>query len=197
MARIRISTALRDCRCKGVKALCGVCRNPFVRTSLQRVGHRLLCGSCFNSELWRETGEGAPPPPLKPLDLKSLRRLSAVLLLLGLAAKAAVFIGFFLWASESAVGDAALRGVVCGDLFTWIIFSALDFHFRKLRITVGAVFEIVLLMVFLNREALLSVPTAPAAMAMTVGAFFGFVLLKSAVWGAEHAIQASGVKETA
>jgi len=161
------------------------------------MGHRLLCGSCFTSELWRETGEGTPPPPLKPLQLDSLRRLSAVLLLLGLAAKAAVMVAFFLWAQKSPTGDAALRGVVCGDLFTWVIFSALDVRSGRLRVSVGAVFQVLLMLAFFNRGTLLAIPAAPAAMAMTVGAFFGFVLLKSAVWGAHHAIHVNGVKGSA
>ena len=188
---------MKTCRCKGVKTSCGACRSPFVRTSLVRVGHRLLCPSCLTSLVWRETGEGTPPPPLKLLDLGPLQHLGAVFLFAGLAAKAALYVYFFLWAAKTPTGDAALRGVVFGDLFTWIVFSAADLHFRRTQITITAIFEFVLLILFLNREALLSIPESPVAMAATMGFFFGFVVVKVTVWGAQRAGHGNDVKASA
>ena len=181
---------------KGVKASCGACRSPFARNSLMRVGHRLLCPSCLTSLTWRETGEGTPPPPLRPLDLGPVQRLGSVFLLGGLVAKAAVYVYFFLWAAATPTGDAALRGVVFGDLFTWIAFSAVDIHFRRAQITITGIFELALLILFLNREALLSIPASPEAMAVTMGFFFGFVVAKVSVWGAQRAVHGNGLKPT-
>ena len=123
--------------------------------------------------------------------------MGPLFLLAGLAAKAAIYVYFFCWAAETPTGDAALRGVVFGDLFTWIVFSALDLRHRRTHITITAIFEFVLLILFLNREAFLSIPASPIAMAATMGFFFGFVVVKVAVWGAQRAVHGGGVKASA
>ena len=75
------------------------------------------------------------------------------------------------------------------------MFSFLDLQFRRFQIGVGAIFEAAVLFLFVQRGALLAIPAAPEAMVVTLGFFFLYMLGKSAVWGAQRAIEVTGVKE--
>ena len=120
------------------------------------------------------------------------------LTLAGLAFKTALFVPVFLWARHSATGAAALRGAVAADVFTWIAFSMLEWPFRRLRVTAGAAFEILLVALYWNRGELFDITTdSMESTALSALFFFGVIFLKAGVWGAEHALEISGVREPA
>lgn len=155
----------------------------------------MLCGRCFRAEKRLSGGGGELTSELVAPDFASLHRLNRNLTIAAMVAKSVLFLLFFLWASKSPIGDAALKGVVIADLSTFLLFSGLDWHFRGLPITVGAVFQIVLVLVFTNRHALLEIPEAPEFFAVTLGFFLLVAVFKSAIWAAEHVLEAGGIKE--
>lgn len=175
-------------------AACGACRSPRPKLGLHRIGHRLLCRSCFIA-LRKAPEEGAPVAPLLPTEVRSLERLTAGLAYAGLIAKAGVFVLFFLWAARSPTGAAALQGAVIADVFTWVLFSLLEWHFRGFQIRVGAVFEAALLLFYTLRGEIFDIPTTVEGPAVAFLFFLLFASVKMGVWAAELALEVSGVKE--
>jgi hypothetical protein len=129
-------------------------------------------------------------------DLQDLLRRTVLATVLGLAAKVALFVPFFLWARSSELGAAALRGAVAADVFTWLVLSALEWPMRRFRVTAGAVFEVVLVLCYWNRGEVFDI-ISPSVERTAFAAlfFFGVVFAKAAVWAAEHALAISGVRE--
>ena len=154
----------------------------------------MLCGRCFGAEK-RLAGGGGQTSKLVGPDFASLRRLDRGLSIAGIVAKLVLFLLLFLWATKSPIGDAALKGVVIADLFTYLLFSVLDWHFRGLSITAGAIFQLLLILVFTNRHALLDFTEAPEVFAVTLGFFMLVTVFKSAIWAAEHILESGGLKE--
>jgi hypothetical protein len=153
-----------------------------------------LCGQCLGRLRSREAGE---PSGLVPLDLSGLETFSRRAAYLGLVLKGAVFVALLLWARKSPTGDAALAGVVVADVFTWLVLGALDWHYGRVPFTWSTLFEMLVLLLFLNRRALFDVPEAPEMFAVSAGFFFLHALLKTGVWAAEVAVETTGVKERA
>ncbi|MHC4960298.1 MAG: hypothetical protein ACYTGN_18260 [Planctomycetota bacterium] len=153
-----------------------------------------MCGQCLERIRSREAGE---PSGLIPLDHSGLETFSRRAAYAGMVLKGAVLIALLLWARRSPAGDAALAGVVIADLFTWAALGALDWYYGRVLFTWSALFEVLVLLLFLNRRALFDVPEAPEMFAVSAGFFFLHALVKTGVWAAETAIETTGVKERA
>jgi hypothetical protein len=180
-----------------VRIPCGYCRNAFPKVMLRRVGNRLLCRRCFTAI--RRAGKREPGPDAaigitEPTSWKRVTHTSAVV---SIVAKGIIFLLFFLWARASEVGAGALRGAVGADLFTWAVFSLMEFPFRRFRFTLGAVFEIALLVFYFNRGAWLEITTDLEATAISVLFFFLVLFAKVGFWAAERTLEVSGVSEPA
>ena len=176
-----------------VKIPCAACRNPFAKVRLHRVGHRLLCRLCFKALKRRESGELGPPIAMS--ELQSMRRMQVVLTSAGLAIKGLTYAFFFWWASGSEIGAAALEGLFSADIFTFLIFCLLEWQFHGFRIRLGGAFELVLVLIYLNRHSLFKISEDPERMAVTMLSFLLVVIVKAGIWAAEHAVEVSGVKE--
>jgi hypothetical protein len=116
---------------------------------------------------------------------------------MGLLARTALFVPLFLWAAASDTGAAALEGAVAGDLFGWAILSLLLWPFRRLQVGAGALFELVLVALYLQRETLFEITADAQATAVSVLCFFAVLFGKTGLWAAEHVLEITGVKETA
>ena len=129
--------------------------------------------------------------------MEALNRLTRTLAFTGVLAKSALFFLLFLWARNSEVGSAALRGAVWADVFTWLVFSFVEYQFRRFQVTLGVVFEIVLIVLYFNRGAWFDISTETVAFAMSGLFFMLFTVVKAGVWGAELTLEVTGVKEPA
>jgi hypothetical protein len=168
---------------------------PEAKTRLQRLGNRLLCPSCLKA---LETAPRAVDagPGAGTEGLRDLLRREVLATVLGLAAKVTLFGTFFLWARTSPLGAAALRGAVAADAFTWLVFSALAWPLRRIRVTAGAVFEALLLLCYWNRGEIFDITAETIEETAFVAVFFfAVVFAKAAAWAAEHALVISGVQE--
>jgi hypothetical protein len=116
---------------------------------------------------------------------------------LGVAFRTLLFLPLFLWASASETGAGALKGAVGGDVFAWAVLSLLLWPFRRAQVGVGAIVEIVLVGLYLQREALFEISADIETTAVSVGFFFGVLLLKTGAWAADHILEITGVKEIA
>lgn len=133
--------------------------------------------------------------PLRDEELRSLERLTARLAHAGLIAKALFFGGLFWWAATSELGAGALQGAVAADFFTWIVLSLLDWPFRGYQVRVGTAFEVVLLLLYVFRGSLFSIPAGAEPVAVAFLAFLAFAGVKLSVWGVQQALESSGVTE--
>jgi hypothetical protein len=113
------------------------------------------------------------------------------------AFRALLFLPLFLWAQASQTGAGALKGAVGGDVFAWAVLSVLLWPFRRAQVGAGAVVELVLVGLYLQREALFEISADVETTAISVGFFFGVLLVKTGVWAADHILEVTGVKETA
>ena len=129
--------------------------------------------------------------------MEALNRLTRTLAFTGILAKSAFFFLLFLWARDSEIGSAALRGAVWAAVFTWIVFSFVEYQFRRFQVTLGVVFEIALIILYFNRGAWFDISTETVAFAMSGLWFMLFTVVKAGVWGAELTLEVTGVKETA
>jgi len=182
-----------------VEIPCGYCRNPAPRLRLHRVGNRLLCPTCFSGRL-RQAGhpEGAPGAPLiEAEDARSLLRRSFAAVGVGVVFRALLFLPLFLWAQASETGAGALKGAVGGDLFGWAVLSVLLWPFRRAQVGAGALVELVLVGLYLQRETLFEITSDIETTAISVLFFFGVLIVKTGVWAADHILEITGVKETA
>jgi hypothetical protein len=114
----------------------------------------------------------------------------------GLLAKTLLFLPLFVWAAASDTGVAALKGAVGGDLFGWAVLSLLLCPFRRAQVGVGAFFELVLVALYLEREALFEISSDVEATAVSVLFFFGVLFAKTGLWAADHILEITGVKES-
>jgi len=110
-------------------------------------------------------------------------------------AKAVVFLLFFVWAARSRIGAEALSGAVAADVFTWVAFGLMTWPFRRFRVTAGGLLEAALILAYLFREHIFDIPTDTESFALAAIFFFGFAVLKTAVWGARFGLEVSGVTE--
>lgn len=113
----------------------------------------------------------------------------------GLALKTLVFVPFFVWARHSDLGAAALRGLVGADVLAWLLFGLLEWPFRRFQVTAGGVFELVLIVLYLNRGPLFEITSNMESTALSALFFFGFLTLKAGIWSAEHILEVTGVRE--
>ena len=90
-----------------------------------------------------------------------------------------------------------MRGAVAADVFTWICFSVLEWPFRRVQVTAGGVFELVLVVLYLNRDSLFEITGSIESTAMSVVFFFLVLFGKTGLWCAERVLEFTGVKETA
>ena len=175
---------------------CGACRNPFPGPELHRVGHRLLCPICLTALDQIEEGEPGPGTLEVARRMAGLHRLADGLATGGLVFKALVFALLLWWAATSPIGAAALQGALGADILTWLLFSITRWHARGLRVTPGAVFEVVLIIVYLKRGDLFAITHDPVSGGLTLLFFIFFAVVKCAVWGAQQAIGSTGVVES-
>ncbi|MHC4163049.1 MAG: hypothetical protein ACYSUM_13045 [Planctomycetota bacterium] len=180
-----------------MKIPCGYCREPLARMRLCRVGNRLVCPTCF-----RRLKEAPVSPPatgsaLAGGDLHDLFRRTVLVTFAALAGKTLLYVPLFLWARHGDVGAAALRGAVAADVFTWILFSVLEWPFRRVQVTAGAVFELVLVVIYLYRDWFFEITSSIDSTAMSVVFFFMVLFGKTGLWCAERVLEFTGVKETA
>lgn len=115
----------------------------------------------------------------------------------GVLLRTLLFLPLFLWARESETGAAALKGAVGGDLFGWAVLSLLLRPLRKVQIGVGAVVEIVLVGLYLQREALFEITKDIEATAISALFFFGVLFAKTGLRVADFVLEITGVKESA
>ena len=181
----------------GVKIPCGYCREPFARLRLQRIGNRLCCSRCFQALRNAPVLDTEAERRIPPQDLRGYLRQTALLTFGALAGKAVLFLPLFLWAQNSDVGAAALRGAVGADVFTWIAFSVIAWPFGRFRVGAGAIFELLLVLVYLNRDTLFDITTNIEATAISM-VFFGLVMFgKTAIFTVEHVFGLTGITEPA
>lgn len=178
---------------------CGYCRTPAPRLRLHRLGNRLLCPTCFSARTKNAAYRaGAGPGLAEDREVtRSLLRRSLAAVGVGVILRTLLFLPLFLWARTSEVGAGALKGAVGGDVFGWLVLSVLLWPFRRAQVGAGAIVEIVLVCLYLQREALFEISADVETTAISVGFFFGVFLLKTGVWAANHILEVSGVKETA
>jgi hypothetical protein len=174
-----------------VESLCGNCRNPAPRLRLHRLGNRLLCAACF-SAIQRARPEPADVRALQQGYRRTILATSGALL-----AKTLLFLPLFLWARGSDTGAAALRGAVGGDLFGWAALSLVLWPFRRVQVGAGAVFELVLVVLYLQRTTLFEITADIEATAVSVLFFFAVLFAKTGLWAADHILEITGVKESA
>ncbi len=178
-----------------MEAHCSVCSTATPKLALHAVGRRAMCRPCFLS---LRRGPRTPEPTRKSIafvEQRSLGRLDLVLTAVAIAAKAGLFVALFAWANASPLGEATLHGVVAADLLTWILFTFLDWPFRPLQIGLGLGFELVLLVVYLAQFQAFDMPQDAEAAGIGLLAALLYVGVKTAIWGAETAMELSGVKE--
>jgi hypothetical protein len=180
-----------------VKIPCGYCRNAFPKVMLRRVGNRLLCRRCFTAIRRAGKRESDAAEVAKTTEARSWTGVTHTSAIVSVVAKGVIFFLFFLWARASEIGAGALRGAVGADLFTWAVFSLMEFPFRRFRFTLGAVFEVALLVFYTNRGAWLEITTDLEATALSVLFFFLVLFVKVGVWAAERTLEVSGVSERA
>jgi hypothetical protein len=84
---------------------------------------------------------------------------------------------------------------VGGDLFGWALLSLLLRPVRA-QVGVGAVVELVLVGLYLQREALFEITKDAEATAVSVLFFFGALLANTGVRAARHVLEITGVKES-
>ena len=128
-------------------------------------------------------------------ELASLRKVDVTLTYLGLGAKTVGYLLLFSWARNSEMGAGALDGIVAADVFTWFIFSFIEWQYRGFQVCVGLVFEIVLVLVYLSRQSLFGVQDSPEGVAMAILFFMLFACVKTSLYAMEHVLEITGVKE--
>jgi len=155
---------------------------------LHRVGNRLLCPSCLSALAEavpnREESRGILSHPLASVTA-------------GVLLRTLLFLPLFLWARESETGAAALRGAVGGDLFGWAVLSLLLRPLRKVQVGAGAVVELILVGLYLEREALFEITADVETTAISALFFFGVLLAKTGLRVADFVLEITGVKENA
>jgi hypothetical protein len=171
---------------------CGHCRTPAPRLSLHRVGNRLLCPICFSGRAHPGGTDASGAEDPRSLLRRSLASLGA-----GLALRAVLFVPLFLWARASDTGAAALKGAVGGDLFGWAVLTVFLRPFRRARFGLGALVELVLVGLYLQRETLFEISASGDATAISMLLFFLVFFAKTGIWAADHILEITGVKETA
>ncbi len=132
---------------------------------------------------------------MESAELASLRRIDFTLTYLGLGAKAAGYLLLFWWARNSEIGAGALDGIVAADIFTWIIFSGIEWQYRGFQVCAGLVFEIVLVVVYLSRQSLFGVQDSAEGVAVAILFFMLFATVKTCLYAMEHVLEVSGLKE--
>jgi hypothetical protein len=181
-----------------VEIPCGYCRNPTPRVRLHRLGNRLLCPTCFNA--LEESGKAGGIPDstaiVGPDDARSLLRQSLAAVGAGVLFRTLLFLPLFLWARASDTGAGALKGAVGGDLFGWAVLSVLLWPFRRTQVGLGAIVQLVLIGLYLQRETLFEITSDTETTAISVLFFFGVLLLKTGLWSANHILEITGVTET-
>jgi hypothetical protein len=143
----------------------------------------------------RESGEYTAPPLVPLENAESLQRLEAGLAFGGLVGRAVLYLVLFLWAAGSPTGAAVLQGLVIADVLTWAVMSVFDWQFRGLQVTVGGISQFVLVLIYLNRESLFEISTDAESMGITMLSFLLFAIVKSALWGGDRLLEATGIKE--
>jgi len=115
----------------------------------------------------------------------------------GLVLRALAWGALFFWAMRGPTGAAVLEGAVLAEVLTWIVFRFLRWQFLGLRLDAETAVEFAVVVLFLNRGWLLSIDDSAEAFAVTALAFLFVVLLKTVVWGIEHALTLAGAREPA
>ncbi len=173
---------------------CGRCRTPAPREELHRLGNRLLCPSCLGAldrAVPNREDAASSGGPGRGLLRHALAATGAGFLL-----RALLFLPLFLWARQSETGAAALKGAVGGDLFGWAVLSILLRPVRRAQLGAGAVVELVLIGLYLQREALFEITADAGTTAVSVLFFFGVLLATTAVRATAHVLEITGVKES-
>jgi hypothetical protein len=129
--------------------------------------------------------------------MRSRNRFAAFSAALGLIFRGLVFLGFFLWAQAGTTGAGILRGAVAGDVIAWMVLSAVDWPFRRVRITINGLFELALVLLYFQRDTLFPSVDDAQSIAVSTAAFFVVLFARAAAWGVEHALRISGVREHA
>lgn len=130
-------------------------------------------------------------------NLRSLFHRTLLLTFAALAGKTLLYVPLFVWARHGDIGAAALRGAVAADVFTWIFFSVLEWPFRRVQVTAGGVFELVLVVLYLYRDSFFEISGSIDSIAMSVIFFFMVLFAKTGLWCAERVLEVTGVKEPA
>jgi hypothetical protein len=152
------------------------------------VAHVPLCRACLQRVLTRGATD-----PLAPSILEARRirydRWSLVLAYGGLLIRTAFYALLFVWAGRSTTGAAILEGVVAADVLSWLILGAFRIPFEGFEVTVDGVFQFLLIVFFLNRDALFSIDETAEIAAASFLSFLAFVVFRLAIWGAENALE--------
>ncbi len=172
-----------------MKRRCAVCMREFGIHRLHRVGGRILCPECFR---WLQQHPRTEEPLLESLGFDeeaALKRLDVGLTFAGTFAKAAIFAVLILWAHRSETGAAVVGGVAIADVLTWMVFTALDWPFRRVHTVVGAFVQIAIIVVALRVAAIDEVTRTPDGFAFALVAFLFYLPVKSFVWFGETALE--------
>ena len=152
-----------------------------------------MCRSCFIALSRPGPNPGPGLEQLHEDERSALSNIDRLRGWSGVFAKSLLLAPFFLWARDSETGAAALQGVIGGDMVTWMLLSLLEWPQRGFQVRLGAIFQIVLLVIFWNRGSLLDVSANANSTSVTAMAFLGVVLLKATAWGAQHSVESSGL----
>ena len=153
----------------------------------QRISHRPLCRRAVEG-LAERRADAPLTPSIRDARAPTWDRWSLLLAYGGLIARTFFYLLLFVWATHYTVGAAALQGAVAADVITWFVLGAFRIPFEGLELTVDGVFELALIVFFLNRGSLFSIAGNVEFAGVSFFAFLLFAAVRLAVWGTETAM---------
>jgi len=117
----------------------------------------------------------------------TVERWSLILAYSRLIARTVFYALLFWWASRSETGAAALQGVVSADVITFLALGALRIPFQGLQLTIDGIFQFLLVVFFVNRDAIFSISGDTSFAGVMFIFFLAFTALRLAFWAAEQA----------
>jgi len=168
-----------------VERSCEQCAPPKPGSRARRpIHHRVarlgLCRRCVERVAARRM-------TLSDVKPATTERWSLILAYSGLLVRALFYSLMFWWASRSDTGASALQGAVAADIITFLALGAFRIPFEGFQLTVDGIFEFVLVVFFLNRNALFSIEEDATSAGISFIFFLAFVAVRLGFWAAEQA----------
>ncbi len=150
----------------------------------QRIAHRPLCRRAVEG-LADRRADAPLPPSIREARAPTWDRWSLLLAYGGLIARTFFYLLLFAWASHYTIGAAALQGAVAADVITWFVLGAFRIPFEGLEVTVDGIFELALIVFYLNRDSFFSIAGNVEFAGVSFFAFLLFAAVRLAIWGTE------------